>query len=128
MKLTENFYLTEFASKDGAAFPDEVNDNLARLAQNLQVLRDHLGKPVIVNSGYRSLAHNERIGGAKNSFHVKGMAADIRVEGLSARMLYSQIEMLIDAGKMDDGGLGLYNTFVHYDIRPIKTRWNYSTN
>lgn len=128
MKLTENFSLPEFASKDGAFFPDEVKANLEKLAKNLQVLRDHLGKPIIINSGYRSASHNEKIGGASNSYHVKGMAADILIVGLSPRMIHGQIQMLIDAGKMDQGGLGLYDTFVHYDIRGHFARWNYSTN
>lgn len=127
MKLTENFTLPEFASNDGAWFPEDVKLNLAKLAENLQVLRDHFGKPVIINSGYRSQEHNEKIGGAKNSYHVKGMAADIRIEGLSPRMIHGQISMLIDAGKMDQGGLGLYDTFVHYDVRLHYARWNFST-
>lgn len=127
MQLSKNFSLPEFASKDGATFPEEVKANLQRLAENLQVLRDHLGKPIAINSGYRSPAHNARIGGVDNSQHVKGTAADIRVEGLSARMLYGQIRMLQDAGKMALGGLGLYDTFVHYDIRGEAVRWDLSS-
>jgi hypothetical protein len=44
MKLTENFSKSEFDSKDGAAMPLEVLQNIKELANNLQVLRDHLGK------------------------------------------------------------------------------------
>jgi uncharacterized protein YcbK (DUF882 family) len=119
--------LPEFASKDMAEFPELVKSNLAQLANNLQVLRNHLEKPIIINSGYRSENYNKSIGGVKNSQHVLGNAADIRVEGISPKVLYGQIKMLIDAGKMKQGGLGLYDTFVHYDIRGHLARWNFST-
>ena len=127
MILSPNFSLPEFASKDMAAFPASVKTNLAELANNLQVLRDHLEKPIIINSGYRSENYNKSIGGVKNSQHVLGNAADIRVDGISPKVLHGQIQMLIDAGKMKQGGLGLYDTFVHYDIRGYLARWNFST-
>jgi uncharacterized protein YcbK (DUF882 family) len=119
--------LPEFSSKDMAEFPESVKSNLAQLANNLQILRNHLEKPIIINSGYRSENYNKSIGGVKNSQHVLGNAADIRVEGISPKVLYGQIKMLIDAGKMKQGGLGLYDTFVHYDIRGHLARWNFST-
>lgn len=124
MKLTENFSLPEFASKDGAAFPEDVKTNLAELAENLQVLRDHFGRSVTVTSGYRSPAHNVRIGGASDSFHVRGMAADLQIAGVAPRVVYNAIELLIKSGKMKEGGLGLYNGWVHYDIRGRKIRWD----
>lgn len=124
MQLTENFSLPEFASKDGAAFPEEVKTNLAELAKNLQVLRDHFGRSVTVTSGYRSPAHNVRIGGASDSFHVRGMAADLQIKGVTPRLVYNAIELLIKSGKMKEGGLGLYSGWVHYDIRGRKIRWD----
>jgi uncharacterized protein YcbK (DUF882 family) len=127
MILSSNFSLPEFASKDMAEFPESVKSNLAQLANNLQVLRNHLEKPIIINSGYRSENYNKSIGGVKNSQHVLGNASDIRVEGISPKVLYGQIKMLIDDGKMKQGGLGLYDTFVHYDIRGRLARWNFST-
>ena len=127
MRLTENFNLTEFASKDGYAFPQDVKVNLSELAKNLQVLRDHFGKSITITSGYRSPAHNVRIGGAKDSFHVRGMAADIQISGVSPRLVYNAIELLIKSGKMKEGGLGLYNSWCHYDIRNKRIRWDKST-
>lgn len=124
MQLTENFSLPEFASKDGAAFPEEVKTNLAELAKNLQVLRNHFGRAVTVTSGYRSPAHNIRIGGASDSFHVRGMAADLQIAGVAPRLVYNAIELLIKSGKMKEGGLGLYSGWVHYDIRGRKIRWD----
>jgi len=122
MKLTENFYLSEFESKDGAEMPQEVLINITKLACNLQRLRDTLNRPIRINSGYRSPSHNEAIG-VKNSQHTKGKAADIVVEGLSPKRVKRAIESLILEGEMLQGGIGLYDTFVHYDIRKERARW-----
>ncbi|MGV4419604.1 hypothetical protein ACQ1QE_10610 [Ornithobacterium rhinotracheale] len=54
---------------------------------------------------------------------MQGKAADIRVDGVTPERLASIIERLIYNGKMKQGGLGIYPTFVHYDIRGTKTRW-----
>lgn len=116
MKLTENFNLSEFESKDGAEMPQEVLINITKLACNLQRLRDALNRPIRINSGYRSPSHNEAIGGVKNSQHTKGKAADIVVEGLSPKRVKRAIESLILEGEMLQGGIGLYDTFIHYDI------------
>ena len=89
------------------------------------MLRYLIGKPIIVNSGYRSTEYNKKIGGAINSYHVKGQAADIRVEGLNSKVLYLVIINLINAKLMKNGGVGLYNDFVHYDTG-TKRRWNES--
>lgn len=123
MKLTDNFELKEFQSSDLAAFPEDIKNNLQELAVNLEVLRAHIGKPIKITSGYRSPGHNARIGGAKNSMHLKGLAADIQVNGMAPKVLFNQIELLIKYGKIKEGGLGLYKSWVHYDIRGTKARW-----
>jgi uncharacterized protein YcbK (DUF882 family) len=123
MKLTDNFSLQEFQSKDGASFPNEVMNNLVTLAQQLQVLRDHLGKPITITSGYRSKEHNMKIGGALDSFHVRGMAADIQVAGMKPKEVAEAIEKLIKEGKMMEGGIGIYRTWTHYDHRGKRIRW-----
>ncbi len=123
MKLTENFSLEEFESKDGSETPKEVKNNLQKLACNLQVLRNKINKPITINSGYRSPSHNEAVGGSKNSQHLLGKASDIRVQGMTPKEVYEVIEELIDNGHMLQGGLSAYSTFVHYDIRKTKVRW-----
>ena len=123
MKLTENFSLDEFKSKDGASFPAEVMQNLSILAEQLQALRDHLGKPITITSGYRSKEHNKKIGGALDSYHVRGMAADIQVAGMKPKEVAEEIEKLIKEGKMLEGGIGIYNSWVHYDHRNKRIRW-----
>lgn len=125
MRLTKNFTRREFKSRDGAKMPEDVLSNIKELASNLQVLRDFLGEPIRINSAYRSPAHNKAIGGVKNSQHILGRAADIKVKDIETKDLYLIIESLILDGKMKDGGLGLYDTFVHYDIRESKARWDY---
>lgn len=123
MLLTPNFSVWEFASKDGAPFPLEILRNLKKLAQELEVIRAEVGKPIIINSGYRSPDHNSKVGGAKDSYHTKGKAADIKVSGLNSFELAQIIEKLISQGKLKQGGVGTYPTFIHYDIRGTKARW-----
>lgn len=124
MKLTENFTINEFASKDGKPFPLQVIENLKFLSVQLQTIRNEINKPIIINSGYRSPEHNRKIGGASNSYHVKGMAVDFWVDGIEPIQLYQLIESLIKQGKIVQGGLGLYNSWVHYDTRGFKARWD----
>ena len=124
MRLTANFNKKEFDSKDGSEMPEDVLMNVQKVANQLQVLRNHINKPIKINSGYRSPDHNRAIGGVSNSQHVLGKAADIMVTGVTTSELSAIIEQLISDGDMLQGGLGVYNTFVHYDIRKKKTRWN----
>lgn len=125
MQLTKNFSLHEFACNDAnnTPVPFDLQPNVAELAKNLQVLRDVLGEPIHINSAYRTVAYNAKVGGKKNSFHLKAMAADITTKNKSPLELYIIIEQLISIGKMKQGGLGLYKGFVHYDIRGIHVRW-----
>lgn len=90
MKLTKNFsleemYRSETARRcgiDNKPQTEEVVENLRALClEVLQPLRDHLGKPVVVSSGYRCKDLNKRVGGVENSQHLKGEAADIKVSG-----------------------------------------------
>lgn len=123
MKVTKDFYWKEFESRDGATMPATVKKNITLLAQSLQALRDKIGKPILINSGYRSPSHNKRIGGVPNSQHTLGKAADIKVHGLSPKQVAEEIEKLIKAGKMKEGAIGVYSTFVHYDIRGLRVRF-----
>ena len=122
-KLTNNFTLQEFNSKCGRPIPNNVLPNIIELAKNLQVLRDALGKSITITSGYRSPEHNAKVKGAKNSQHVKGTAADIKVKGMTPKEVALVIEGLIASGKMKEGGIGIYPTWIHYDIRGVKARW-----
>ena len=117
MRLTKNFSLHEFECHDGSETPQEIIYNLQKLAIQLQVLRDFLGKPITINSGYRSPEYNASIkGSVKNSQHTLGKASDIVVKGYTPHQLSNVIEDLIARGDMLQGGLGVYKTFIHYDI------------
>jgi hypothetical protein len=90
MNLSANFSLKELTKSDTATrlgidnTPDEETiDNLKTLCDKvLQPVRDHFGKSVTINSGYRSPESNAAVGGSKTSDHCKGQAADIEIDGL----------------------------------------------
>jgi len=123
-KLTNNFNLSEFRCRDGSDVPQELMGNVEFLAENLQVLREHLGKPIRVISGYRSPKYNRKIGGAKKSQHMTAKAADIKVTGMHPDEVRKEILALIKDGRMAKGGVGRYTTFTHYDTRGWNARWS----
>ena len=123
MQLAKNFQLSEFACNDGTPVPEELQCNTQRLATNLQVLRDEIGESLTILSGYRTPAWNKKVGGKPASYHLKAMAADLTTKSFTPKQLHAKIEKLIAAGKMQQGGLGLYPGFVHYDVRRGKARW-----
>ncbi len=113
--LSENFTVGEFACKDGS----EVILISIELVELLQKIRDHFKAPVTINSAYRNPCYNKKVGGAANSLHLYGAAADIRVKGIAPKDVAAYAELLMP----DKGGIGVYPTFVHVDIRKIKSRW-----
>lgn len=121
-----NFSSAELQCKSGADCP--YPDRLRHLAWTLQAIRDEFGAPISVNSGYRSPDHNRAVGGATNSQHVKARAADLAPSSGDSEDLQRLIGVvgdLIEAGKIPNGGVGVYGTFVHYDIRLSgPARWN----
>lgn len=128
MNLTKNFNITEFHCKDGSEMPLEVFNNVTDLAVQLEIVRAHFNAPVTINSAYRSPVYNREAGGAPNSQHLSGRAADIVIDGVTPDEVADAIEFLIDEGLLKEGGLGRYDTFTHYDIRGTKARWDYRSN
>ena len=121
--MTEDgfFKAAEFASKDGAKSPYGPMNVQQTLVDFLNALRLRFGRALIVNSGYRSSEHNAKVGGVPNSYHTKGLAADIRPE--DPKDLDDLYEL---ADRMNQtGGVGRYDTFVHVDRRGIRARWDY---
>lgn len=125
MKITKNFSIEEFECRDGSEMPDHIIGNIIDLAEQLQILRDYVDKPIQINSGYRSPEYNKKIGGASRSMHKEGKAGDIVIKGMTPGEVYNTIEKLISQGEMTEGGLGSYKTFTHYDIgyNGQKRRW-----
>ncbi|MDD5014891.1 MAG: D-Ala-D-Ala carboxypeptidase family metallohydrolase [Atribacterota bacterium] len=91
-----------------------------RLLAKLLALRDVLERPIHITSGYRCFAYNRKVGGVANSYHLIGLAADIKVKDINL------IELLGYAEEVDFSGIGFYEkkNFLHLDVRPTKrTRW-----
>ena len=124
--MTKNFSKEEFDCNDGSKMPINIYHNMVKVANQLQVLRNYIGKPIQINSALRSEEYNKSIGGVKNSQHIMGRAADIVIKGMTPIEVSKVIEELIDKGDILQGGIGIYSSFVHYDIRGNKARWNYS--
>lgn len=123
--ITEHFTREEFDCHDGTAVPPSMRISLKELCNNLEILRDHLQRPISITSGFRTIIWNEKQGGAPKSQHLSACAADIKVKDLNTNTLAGAIEKLIAHGKMKQGGLGIYDTWVHYDIRGTKARWDF---
>jgi hypothetical protein len=111
-KVGKNFKVREFACKDGsqAVFIDSY------LVSILDILRNTIGKPVYINSGYRTPTRNKAVGGSKYSYHIRGMAADIRVENMTAKEIAKELDKIIP----NECGIIVYNTWVHIDTRTKK--------
>ena len=111
IQLSENFKVKEFACKDNS---DKILIDVTFVKTHLQDIRTHFGKPVIVNSAYRTETYNRYVGGAKNSYHMKGRAFDISIKGVSPH------EIAKYAASIGVPGVIQYNTFVHVDSRDTK--------
>ena len=111
-KIGQHFKVREFACKDGSQVV-YVDDHLVSI---LDILRNKIGKPVHISSGYRTPEWNKKCGGAKYSYHMCGMAADIRVNGMSAKELANKLNEIVP----DECGIIVYSTWVHFDVRNNK--------
>lgn len=125
MIITPNFNLSEFNSHDGKPYPPEwIEERLKPLCEALEVIREATGGPIHILSGYRSPEHNKKVGGAEHSQHVEGRAVDIVSKKLPPDRLGNLIEFLIKQNKLKDGGLGVYHSWCHFDLRPTgHARW-----
>ena len=115
--LSPNFNRREFKCKCGEC--EQVGPP-QELVDVLQDVRDHFGKPITVHSGHRCPAYNKRVGGAKRSKHMLGIAADITVKGYTPNQVQKYLLNKYE-GKY---GIGRYNTFTHIDVRKGPARWD----
>lgn len=129
--VTEHFSVEEFACHSGEPYPSEwIDERLEPLCLTLEVIRSAAGdRPITVDSGYRTLAYDERlyeasakdgsVAPASRSQHPQGRAGDIVHALLSPLALHELILRLQQSGELPQlGGLGLYPRFVHVDVRP----------
>lgn len=111
--ITEHFKAEEFQCKDkteGLLIAVELLDTLEKI-------RNHFNAPIIINSGYRTPNWNNKVNGAPNSYHCKGMAADIVVKGHSSREVAKYADSI-----MANGGVIKYTNFTHIDVREERYR------
>jgi len=127
MKLTENFTMAELIESQTATrlgidnTPDQhALRNLVKLAKSLQDIRDLINAPLIVTSGYRCPELNERIGGSKNSAHMKGFAADIRSHAFGTP--YQLADAIISSTIKFDQLILEFNNWVHIGLNQGKWR------
>lgn len=96
---TAHFDWSEFTDSVSGTFDGgkvssgTVRENVRRLMYKLEALRVKLGnRPITITSGFRSVSHNQAIGGASNSMHLYGVAADLVVSGVSNKTIYQKAE------------------------------------
>lgn len=112
--LSKHFSRSEFACHCGCGGSTVDYELLVVLEE----LRERLKHPIIVVSGYRCSAHNVVVGGARDSQHMQGRAADIKSR-IDPAIIYDQLDELYK-GKY---GMGKYSTFTHIDTRSKCARW-----
>lgn len=112
-RLEQHFKAEEFRCKD------KTKEFLwaPELIAVLETIRKHFNAPVIINSGYRTPSWNAKVGGSSNSYHCKGMAADIVVKGHNSKEVAEYTSKL-----MEEGGVIRYTNFVHVDVREERYR------
>lgn len=125
MKLSPNFTLAELTHSETAErlgldnTPDEkVKANLVRLARILEEVRRVLGRPIMVNSAYRSLEVNKAIGSKPTSQHCLGCAADIRVPGLTPNDI---VNLVVKSNIEYDQLIREFDSWVHISITNTHT-------
>ena len=124
MNLSPNFTLEEMTASETAArygidnTPDnEVLMNLRRLALFLEDVRTAVGMPLRINSAYRSIEANRIVGGKSTSQHCKGVAADIKVKGMTPDQV---VKAIIAAGLPYDQVIREFDSWTHVSISNTK--------
>jgi hypothetical protein len=115
------FNLEEFDSPDAPGSGEQHMDE--EFLTMLDKARHYAGVPFVINSGYRTRAHNRKVGGSKHSSHMNGMAADISCT--ESRQRAYIIGGLLEAGF---NRIGIGQTFIHADNDPEKPEdvvWTY---
>ena len=131
-QLSPHFVLGEFTR---SKYPEVYNipsheaiANLKRLCSWLEVLREQVDHPIIINSGYRSAQLNRKVGGAATSNHLTGCAADIRTSGYEQAIAYAAIllayakesEQVFDELLIEKNRYGA--VWLHFAVRPKDNR------
>ena len=126
MQLTEHFTLEEFTRSTTASrlkidnrVPGELMPNIQLTAIKLELVRQALGKPIVITSGYRCPALNARVGGVSTSAHTKGLAVDFKSSFGTPKEI---CQRLIDAGVQFDKLIQEHNQWVHIGFSTSNNR------
>lgn len=122
MDNTKTYYIKYFTWQElthtDTNLPNVPNDinviaNLIKLANTLDTLRTYFGKPILVNSGYRSKEVNEKVGGVKTSHHLFGFAADI-----TSKTNLDELKEAVITYKNYFDQIIIYPNFIHVSVAP----------
>jgi len=116
----EYFKPSEFDSPDEPGSGQKMEEMFVK---RLDYIRDELGTPLRINSGYRTEAHNKSVGGKPGSAHTLGLAADLRCEHSTVRFKLVKLALLVDFTR-----IGIGKTFIHLDddrSKPQQVMWLY---
>ena len=114
-RLNRFFLRSEFACRCGCG----ANTVDAELLDLLTRVREHFGKPVVINSGFRCPDHNRAVGGKPSSYHLRGQAADIVIPDVDSEEVVKYVAGLSQTRY----GIGWYPGFTHLDVRRDRTHW-----
>lgn len=121
MSLSKNFSEREFRCKCGKCSMPEISQELLAVLESVRA--EFKGK-VVITSGYRCKEHNEAVGGATNSQHCLGIAADIQVTDAAGIYVPPRhVAKWLDEEHPDTYGIGRYKAWTHIDVRQKKARW-----
>lgn len=128
-RLSPHFTVEEFDCHDGTKVQKRDYGGLEYLCRTyLEPMRTKYG-PVTVLSGFRTRTYNAKIGGASKSFHVytehdgNDQASDIRCQRGTPVQWHSTLNWIRNNKRGGRGGLGLYGTFCHIDLRDYRADW-----
>lgn len=124
IKFCNQFSPDLYICRDGTPLPKRFYKNAIKLHKAIVRVRKELGgASLYLNSTYRHPDYNKEVKGGKRSLHLTCMAADLDFRSIPEAKVFRTIKRLQDKKIITMGGAGLYDTFVHIDVRGKRARW-----
>ena len=119
IKDFKNFTMSELKCKCGGKYCNGMPTGFSyELLGQLQQIRNHFGKPVMITSAVRCKQHNKNVGGVSNSKHLEGKAVDFYVKGITYKKLYSYVKTL----PHNNYTYNISGSVMHHDIKPTEIK------